>query len=152
MKKTAVFFAALLTLLIAVNADSLDKKQEWCKKTDADDKAPRISAEEVRRMLLSKEKIIFVYSGSGNIKQVLCGSIYIPSSLVPPMSDGSKLNLAAIPKDYWLICYCACPAEEDSARVAQWFRFKGFGTSVAVRFGVKGLEKVGLALCASPFK
>ncbi|NJL58972.1 MAG: hypothetical protein HC887_04280, partial [Desulfobacteraceae bacterium] len=63
-----------MTLLIAVNADSLDKKldkkQEWCKKTDADDKAPRISAEEVRRMLLSKEKIIFVYSGSDNIKQV----------------------------------------------------------------------------------
>lgn len=61
--------------------------------------------DQVKRMLKNGEKMVFVYAGY-DVDKVLCGSVYLPYTLVPPESDGSRVNLKVFPKDIWIMCYC----------------------------------------------
>lgn len=76
----------------------------WWKKWQAHPKdMPRITAKEVKALMMSGEKILFVYAGY-KIDSVVCGSVVVPYTLVPPFGDGSRAKLK-IPKDVWIMCY-----------------------------------------------
>ena len=108
-------------------------------------KVPRITGKQVKQLLLSGQRVIFIYAGY-RIKRTICGSIFIPYNKVPPNASGSSYNLK-FPKDTWMLAYCPWPSEEDSARVVQYLRWLGYKRSAAVRLGVKTLIKLGLPLC-----
>ena len=105
MKNTIRIILLLLSLCF-VNSGLCEEKQ-WWKKWDAfpkGNKAPRIMPEKVRELMMAGEKVVFVYAGY-DVDTVLCGSLYLPYTLVPPQSDGSRVNLKALPKDGWIMCY-----------------------------------------------
>ena len=99
MKKIIIMLIFLIFTLISNGSYA----QEWWQRWDNFPKVPRITAKEVKKLMLSGEKIVFVYAGY-EVDQVACGSIYIPYTKVPPNSDGSTVNFN-IPKDYWIMCY-----------------------------------------------
>jgi hypothetical protein len=100
MKKFILVFNFLITILFFVHAYA----QEWWQKWDNYPKVPKITAKEVKSMMLTGEKLIFVYAGY-EVKEVVCGSFYVPYTKVPPNSDGSTVTIR-IQKDYWIMCYC----------------------------------------------
>ncbi len=65
--------------------------------------APRYTADRIQQLLLAGEKMVFIYAGY-ETSRVVCGSIYLPYTLVPPFGDGSMVNLS-IPKDTWMVAY-----------------------------------------------
>jgi hypothetical protein len=93
----------MLCFLILTLISQFAYAQEWWQKWDNYPKVPRITAKEVKNLMLAGEKIVFVYAGY-EIDQVVCGSYYIPYTKVPPNSDGSRVDFR-IPKDYWIMCY-----------------------------------------------
>ena len=93
----------LITILLIISITSSANAQEWWQKWDNYPKVPRITAKEVKQLMLANEKIVFVYAGY-EVDQVVCGSFYIPYTWVPPFNDGSSVNLR-FPKDYWIMCY-----------------------------------------------
>jgi len=99
MKRIMVMLGFLILTLIS----NLSYAQEWWQTWDNFPKVPRITASEVKKMMLAGEKIVFVYAGY-EVDQVVCGSFYIPYTKVPPNSDGSSVNIR-FPKDYWVMCY-----------------------------------------------
>jgi hypothetical protein len=99
MKRIIIIPIFLILILISTVAYC----QEWWQTWDSYPKVPRITAREVKKMMLAGEKIIFVYAGY-KVDTVVCGSFYIPYTKVPPNSDGSSVNIR-FPKDYWIICY-----------------------------------------------
>ncbi len=104
MKKKLILFTMIGML---ISAYTYSAEQTWWKKFDRfpkQDKAPRIMPDQVKQMLKNDEKMVFVYAGY-DVKKVLCGSIYVPYTLVPPESDGSRVDLKVFPKDIWIMCY-----------------------------------------------
>jgi L-asparagine transporter-like permease len=99
MRKIIIMLIFSILVLISTVAYG----QEWWQKWDNYPKVPRITAKEVKNLMLAGEKIVFVYAGY-EISQVVCGSFYIPYTKVPPCSDGSTVNFK-IPKNYWIMCY-----------------------------------------------
>jgi hypothetical protein len=98
-------YAVVFAMLFNFCSLSSGYQNKWWEKWDNYPKVPRISADLVKKIVLAKEKSLFVYSGY-EIPEMVCGSLYIPYSLVPPNADGSRLNLSNIPKDSWIFCYC----------------------------------------------
>lgn len=96
-------FLVALSFSIAILMYTPGHAQEWWQKWDGNPKVPRITAKEVKNLMLAGEKIVFVYAGY-EVDQVVCGSYYIPYTKVPPISDGSAVNFK-ISKDYWIMCY-----------------------------------------------
>lgn len=92
----------LLTLIISFLCQTLYAEESW-QKWDNYPKVPRITAKQVKALMLKGGKIVFIYAGY-EVQEVVCGSYYIPYTLVPPSADGSKIKLK-IPKDYWIMCY-----------------------------------------------
>ena len=99
MKRIIIMLSFLIFTLIS----NVSYGQEWWQKWDSHPRVPKILAGEVKNMMLAGEKIVFVYTGYA-VKDVVCGSFYIPYTKVPPNSDGSTVNFK-IPKDYWVMCY-----------------------------------------------
>ena len=66
--------------------------------------APRYTAARIQDLLLADEKMVFIYAGY-ETDRVVCGSIYLPYTMVPPFGNGAKVNLN-IPKDTWMVAYC----------------------------------------------
>lgn len=66
-------------------------------------KVPRITGSQIKQLMMSGERIIFVYAGY-EIEKTICGSIFIPYLKVPPYASGSNYNLK-IPRDTWLFAY-----------------------------------------------
>ena len=64
----------------------------------------RYSAERVQDLLIAEEEMVLIYAGYETDK-VICGSLYLPYTLVPPYSSGSKVN-PKISKDTWMVAYC----------------------------------------------
>ncbi len=79
--------------------------QKWWRSWETPPKVPEITAKMAKDLLLSGEKAVFVYAGY-DVPEMVCGSLYIPYTLVPPYADGSRINLSSIPKDWWIFCYC----------------------------------------------
>jgi hypothetical protein len=94
---------ALIFSIIIFTSSSI-YAQEWWQKWDNYPKVPKITAKEVKQMMLNGEKIVFVYAGY-EVDKVVCGSFYIPYTNVPPNSDGSMVNFK-ISTNYWIMCYC----------------------------------------------
>lgn len=104
MKKKAILFTMML---MAISVYTFGGEKTWWQKFSnfpKDDKAPRIMPDQVKRMLKAGEKMVFVYAGY-DVDKILCGSMYLPYTLVPPEADGSRVNLKAFPKDIWIMCY-----------------------------------------------
>jgi len=93
----------VLSFLIFTLISNVSYGQQWWQKWDGNPKVPRITAKEVKNLMLAGEKVVFVYAGY-EVDKVVCGSFYIPYTKVPPNSDGSTVNFK-IPKDYWIMCY-----------------------------------------------
>lgn len=94
-----------LTLITNMFLTSAGPQKAWWQEWSNFPKAPRISAADVKTLVLGGEKALFVYSGY-KVPEQVCGSVYIPYTLVPPNADGSRVRLDSIPKDYWIFCYC----------------------------------------------
>ncbi len=101
MKKTAVIILLVVGIFAQV---SLGKEKEWWEEWDNYPKVPRITAKEVKQLMLAGEKVVFVYAGY-EVDTVVCGSLFIPYTKVPPHGDGSSVNIS-VSKDYWIMCYC----------------------------------------------
>ncbi len=106
MKKkiSMILLMACVCLVSVVHS----KEKQWWEKWDRfpkEDKAPRIMPNEVKKLMMAGEKMVFVYTGF-DVEKVVCGSLYIPYLLVPPEHDGSRINLKPVPKDWWVMCYC----------------------------------------------
>jgi len=99
MKRIIIMLGFLILILISPVAHG----QEWWQTWEVYPKVPRITAKEVKNLMLANEKIVFVYAGY-EVDKVVCGSLYIPYTKVPPNSDGSAVNFR-FPKDYWVMCY-----------------------------------------------
>jgi len=93
----------LITILLIISITSSANAQEWWQKWDNYPKVPRITAKEVKQLMLANEKIVFVYAGY-DVDDLVCGSLYIPYTIVPPNSDGSTVKIP-VPRDYWVMCY-----------------------------------------------
>ncbi len=105
MKKASILISIASVFFILGYSEASEKT--WWQKWDAfpkNDKAPRIMPDMVKRIVNTGAKMVFVYAGY-DVPTTLCGSIYIPYTLVPPESDGSSVNLKALPKDIWIMCY-----------------------------------------------
>ena len=92
-----------LFFILILGLDWVGAEEGW-QKWDNFPKVPKITAKEVKNLMLAGEKIVFVYAGY-EVDQVVCGSYYIPYTKVPPNNDGSTVNFR-ISKDYWIMCYC----------------------------------------------
>ena len=99
MNKLIKIISYSLIILISTSVNA----QEWWQKWETYPKVPKISAKEVKERYLAGEKMVFVYGGF-EVKEVVCGSLIIPYTLVPPSNDGSSVNYR-IPLDYWILCY-----------------------------------------------
>ena len=80
------------------------KAQKWWQKWDNFPDVPRITGPEVQKLMLRGERMVFVYAGY-EVDDVVCGSLYIPYTLVPPSASGSRIKIKKIPKDWWIMCY-----------------------------------------------
>lgn len=98
MKKIIIFCIIFVFLPFSLLAD-----QPWYKKWSNFPNAPRIHKEEVKKLIMSGQKVALIYSGY-KTNRVICNSFYIPYLAVPPNADGSRVVLP-FPKDYWLLCY-----------------------------------------------
>jgi hypothetical protein len=96
------FFVAV-SLFIAILAPVQADAQRWWEQWNDFPKVPKITAREVKNMWLSGEKITFVYTGY-SVTDIVCGSLFIPHTKVPPRGDGSTVTFA-FPKDHWIMCY-----------------------------------------------
>lgn len=103
MLKRISFRVAGPCVAIFLMCSSVGAGQLWWQKWSRYPKVPRVTAGEVKTLMLSGQKMIFVYAGY-KVKEVVCGSLIIPYTLVPPYADGSKVKLH-IPKNYWIMCY-----------------------------------------------
>ena len=101
MRKSIAAVSFLTLVCMCVHAYA---QEEWWQKWDNYPKVPKITASQVKQYMLSGEKIIFVYAGY-EVDQVVCGSLYIPYTKVPPSGDGSTVTIP-VPKNYWIMCYC----------------------------------------------
>lgn len=93
----------MLGFLISTLISNVSYAQQWWQKWDNYPRVPKKTAKEVKQMMLAGEKIVFVYAGY-KVDYIVCGSFYIPYTLVPPHSDGSRVNFK-ISKDSWVMCY-----------------------------------------------
>ena len=99
MKRQFVLICFLLLSFFVASAHA----EKWWKKWENHPNVPRITAKEVKDLMLAGKKTVFVYAGYKR-EEVICGSFYIPYTLVPPYADGSKVRMK-IPRDYWIMCY-----------------------------------------------
>jgi hypothetical protein len=97
-------YAFIMSMVLIVPANASEKKEAWWKQWNNFPNVPRITAEEVKELLLRGEKIALIYAGY-KVSSVACGSYYLPYTSVPPNADGSSVKLI-VPKNYWIVCYC----------------------------------------------
>ncbi len=97
--------AIITLLLMSVSQVLAGAEKEWWRKWDNFPNVPKISAAQTKALMLSGEKIVLVYSGY-RVPEIVCGSLTIPYTLVPPNANGARVNLSMIPKDWWVLCYC----------------------------------------------
>jgi len=100
VKKLFLSAAMICCCLVSVGFS-----KEWWQTWDNFPKVPKISAATAKELVTSGQKVIFIYAGY-KVSEKLCGSGAIPYTLVPPNANGSRVDLRAIPKDYWILCYC----------------------------------------------
>ena len=97
------FLIAALLFSVAPIASGFETK--WWQSWDNYPKVPKVTAAQAKMLVSSGEKVVLVYSGY-KVQSVACGSLVIPFNFVPPNADGSRINLTAIPKDWWVLVYC----------------------------------------------
>ena len=98
------FVFSILLIASFYIASTSHARQQW-QAWETHPKVPEISATAAKELVLAGENVIFIYTGY-KVPEWLCGSLYIPYTLVPPSSDGSRVALTSIPKDWWVLCYC----------------------------------------------
>jgi hypothetical protein len=76
---------------------------DWWKAWNRYPNVPRITGPEIKAVLSAREPFVFVYAGY-QIHTIVCGSLIIPYTFVPPYADGSRVKLT-LPKDMWIFAY-----------------------------------------------
>lgn len=97
-------FGLSLVIFVFLFFGHANAEEKWWEKWASHPNVPRITAKEVKALMMAGEKILFVYAGY-KVNEIVCGSLVIPYTLVPPFGDGSRIKLT-IPKDFWIMCYC----------------------------------------------
>lgn len=64
----------------------------------------RMTADQVKKLMVAGEKIVFIYAGY-KADKIVCGSMYLPYTAVPPNASGAAVNIN-YPKDTWIMAYC----------------------------------------------
>ncbi len=98
-----MFLLVLIIMVLFVSAAHAQKPKKWWQKWNNYPDVPRITAHEVKKLMLAGEKMVFIYAGYKTDK-IICGSGYIPYTSVPPRTSGSKVRFK-VPKNYWIMCY-----------------------------------------------
>lgn len=98
-----VFMTFLVFVLLLSWESTHGKEERWWRKWNPRPNVPRITAEQVRGLMLQGQPMAFVYAGY-ETDRIICNSIIIPYTWVPPQSDGSRIRLK-IPKDWWVMVY-----------------------------------------------
>jgi len=98
-----VIFLFFFLIIQTLPFDTVTAEKKWWEKWDPFPKVRRITAKQVKYLMQKDEKIVYIYSGY-KIDKIVCGSLVLPYTAVPPYGDGSKIKLR-IPKDWWLMCY-----------------------------------------------
>lgn len=102
MKKILLLF---LFLIIAYPAFAGPVPPNWKSWPTHARNETRIEASMVAELLTSgEEKIILIYAGYKDVN-VICGSIFIPYTSVPPRGSGSRVNFPDVPKDTMMVAY-----------------------------------------------
>jgi len=99
MKRILVMLVVLALTLIS----KVSFAQEWWQTWEVYPKVPKITAREVKNLMMNNEKLVLVYAGY-EVDKIVCGSFYIPYTAVPPTTDGSGI-VFRVPTDYWVMCY-----------------------------------------------
>lgn len=63
----------------------------------------RMTADQIKKLMVAGEEMVFIYAGYRTDK-VVCGSMYLPYTAVPPNASGSAVNMR-FPKDTWMVAY-----------------------------------------------
>ena len=103
MKKNIILLVLFLFLLFFVSNLYAGKAPRNWKQWNRYPKVPRMTGEQIKYLMQSGERIIFVYAGY-EIEKTICGSIFIPYNKVPPYASGANYNFK-FPKNAWLLAY-----------------------------------------------
>ncbi len=95
----------VLLLFLVFPCFSYAEKQ-WWQKWPGHPQGLRISVDSVKYLISTGEKITFIYAGyeGGEGSEVICGSLIIPYTKVPPNADGHQVKVNFSP-DRWLLCF-----------------------------------------------
>ena len=98
----------------------------------------RITLEAVRARLDSKEKVVFVDS-RGNV----AGAPMVKGAAHVPLAS-AETWAANVPKDSFIVAYCACASEGSSLNLVGKLRAMGFTNAYALKGGIQGWKAAGL--------
>jgi hypothetical protein len=101
--RRVVLIGVICLVVLSVCEPLFGKETRWWRKWNNFPNVPRITVEEVQELMMQGQPMAFVYAGY-QTDQVLCGSVIVPYTWVPPHSDGSRVRLR-IPKDWWVMVY-----------------------------------------------
>jgi rhodanese-related sulfurtransferase len=105
---------------------------------DPESKVPRVSAEELKKMVAEKQVVVVdVRSADAYKVSHLKGSISLP------LGDIEAGNHKSLPRDKRIITYCSCPAENTSARAAVILEKAGFKNVGTLLGGTAAWEQSG---------
>lgn len=98
----------------------------------------RITLDAVRERLDSNKKVIFVDS-RGNVAgaPMVKGAAHVPLASVETWA-------ANVPKDSFVVAYCACASEGSSLNLVGKLRAMGFTNAYALKGGIQGWKAAGL--------
>jgi rhodanese-related sulfurtransferase len=98
----------------------------------------RITLDAVRERLDSGKKIVFVDS-RGNV----AGAPMVKGAAHVPLKD-AEAWAANVPKDTFIVAYCACASEGSSLNLTGKLRAMGFTDAYALKGGIQGWKAAGL--------
>lgn len=101
MKKYILLLILILAIAIPVTAGPVPPN--W-KSWDNFPDTPRMDVSMLKDLIFEGEKVVLIYSGYRRSK-IVCGSLFIPYTFVPPSGSGSKVDLGNISKDTLIAVY-----------------------------------------------
>jgi rhodanese-related sulfurtransferase len=116
---------------------------------------PRITAEEVARLMKDKGSIVLVDTDDPEVYEAehIQGAINIPFDPTGDIRDKDQ-TLSVLPGDRLIVFYCNCPHEEDSAPMVQEMWQLGYDRDKVktLEGGLNRWEKLGYPLVGTDVK
>lgn len=99
--------------------------------------ARRITIDEVKKRMDANEKVLFVDARSAITGEMVKGALHIPISEIDTWAKD-------VPKDTFIVAYCACGSEGTSMAWVSKVQQLGFTNSFALKGGIMGWQVAGL--------